>query len=493
MTLLAEHPKHIAPAPTRSSGAGRPLEVGLVMLAVTFVVALVRPLSDPDVWWHLRTGELIANQGFVDSDPWSFASTNTWLLHEWLSELAMYQFYAAAGNAGVVALISLNIAALLAVIATTCRQVSNPLIVAVILTTTLCAVLPSMGARPQLVSWVLLAAVCPYLRRCVEVRRLPWWFLPIIVLWANLHGLWVTAIALLGFLVIGLAVEEGWRGWRTTARFTAVLCGSLAAAAAGTPSGPVLLLAPLHVRDYARFVTEWAPPSIADPTVACALALVIIVVVDWARSQVRIPPTTISFVVGATALGLLYTRTVPVVALALAPLAAAALQARARHSFRAFGLDGRDVIAIVAVLLVALPVLFVEVSRSRAAAPGRDLPTTTAAIEAATDSLDELPGEPRVLNEYALGGWLLWAARDASPAIDGRTEVFSEEYVEDYLSALAMRPGWAEFVTGLDADAAVLLQETPLTGGLQHLGWTVVRSKDNLLVLTPPPHGPSSD
>ena len=45
----------------------------------------------------------------------------------------------------------------------------------------------------------------------------------------------------------------------------------------------------------------------------------------------------------------------------------------------------------------------------------------------ASARLDALPGRATVLNEYAAGGWLLWSARDVSPSIDGRTEIYSPE------------------------------------------------------------------
>jgi hypothetical protein len=48
------------------------------------------PLGDPDVWWHLRTGELFVEDGFTNSDPWSRTSTEPWHLHELLSEVVMY-------------------------------------------------------------------------------------------------------------------------------------------------------------------------------------------------------------------------------------------------------------------------------------------------------------------------------------------------------------------------------------------------------------------
>ena len=86
MTVIADRAPSAMNSVTQTPRrGGRPLEIGLLLLPLAVAISAIQPLSDPDVWWHLRTGELIAEQGLVGSDPWSFASTRSWLLHEWLA------------------------------------------------------------------------------------------------------------------------------------------------------------------------------------------------------------------------------------------------------------------------------------------------------------------------------------------------------------------------------------------------------------------------
>jgi hypothetical protein len=87
VTLLAGPPETEAAGQTE--GRPLPLDVLLGVMCVGFGVLGLRPLSDPDVWWHLRTGELIVHDGFTNTDPWSPASTQPWILHEWGSEVLM--------------------------------------------------------------------------------------------------------------------------------------------------------------------------------------------------------------------------------------------------------------------------------------------------------------------------------------------------------------------------------------------------------------------
>lgn len=110
----------------------------------------------------------------------------------------------------------------------------------------------------------------------------------------------------------------------------------------------------------------------------------------------------------------------------------------------------------------------------------------TGAPYAATSYLDELPGRARVINEYELGGWLLWAARDVSPAVDGRAATHTVSYLNAYVDSLNLHGDWRGFVKAMDADAAWLRKEAPLVEGLQMLGWRTVHEDDFTYVLVPP-------
>ncbi|HEX5017778.1 MAG TPA: hypothetical protein VFX15_09350, partial [Actinomycetes bacterium] len=106
---------------------------------------------------------------------------------------------------------------------------------------------------------------------------------------------------------------------------------------------------------------------------------------------------------------------------------------------------------------------------------------------AASGTLSSMGPDIRVLNEYDLGGWLLWTAPSVSPGIDGRTEIYSPSYVEDYLDAGTLRGDWQDVVRDGDFDAAWLRQDTPLVTGLEDiLGWKVVFEDDWSVILVPP-------
>src|SRR5271170_6069426 len=64
----------------------------LFVAAIGVFAMAVRGVVDPDVWWHLRTGQLILqNHHLFNSDPYSFTRFGQpWVNHEWLSDSLMY-------------------------------------------------------------------------------------------------------------------------------------------------------------------------------------------------------------------------------------------------------------------------------------------------------------------------------------------------------------------------------------------------------------------
>ena len=82
----------------------RLLVVVLFLVIFSFDVART---TDIDFWWHLKTGELIAQTHAVPrTDPFSYtADGRPWVVHEWLWELAAFIVY---GYGGYVALVLLS-------------------------------------------------------------------------------------------------------------------------------------------------------------------------------------------------------------------------------------------------------------------------------------------------------------------------------------------------------------------------------------------------
>jgi hypothetical protein len=445
-------------------------------------VFCLAPPSDPDVWWHVRAGDLIRDtHRLPDVDTWSLvASGRDWVAHSWLAEVLLSLLHSALGLKGVVLFRAVAVLGLLTALAVQAFRRTTPARALLVVALAVMATRGGWGERPQLLSFLLIVPTAQLVRAAVEGRRSIWWVVPITFLWANLHGLWFLAPALVLLGAVG-----AWTATPRTARLaetrTFLLAAGASAAVAGlTPNGPVLLLQPLRVNGYAHFVSEWAPVDIHSVWGLGFFGMVLTFLVAYGRGTSRLGAYELASVCFAIALGLLYSRTVAPAAVLMTPLLAEAL-GKLPPPRRSSGFPPVFSRAALGVLLVLglFGGTFVLTQQP-------DLPPA-APVQATQALLDGVSGQPRVLNEYAIGGWLLLFAPEARPAIDGRAEIYPTEYVGDYISALKMVGDWQRVLEPLQANSALLHPETPLANGLKaQLGWRTVYEDANWLVLVPP-------
>jgi hypothetical protein len=267
----------------------------------------------------------------------------------------------------------------------------------------------------------------------------------------------------------------------TLIRLAAIPLASVVVAAF-TPIGPRLLIAPLTVNSYAGLVSEWAPPDLHEPYVAAAVALLVVTVVGWARSEVRAPSPHLLLWIVALVGSLLYTRTVAVGAVIAAPLAAHALSSLfaiphdpAGRRFERWLVPAGAAVALLVAGLLA--------------------PTKAVGTSGMPESLDDaiavLPRDTVVLNDDAVGGWLLLNHPEVHPVIDTRTYLFSVPYIEDYIAARAAQGDWQGFVQDTGSTAALLPKGSPLVTALEETsGWEETDRGDGFVLLTAPGTSP---
>lgn len=463
-------------------GLGSAHLVAAALVAGAAVFALAPP-ADPDVWWHVRTGDwILSHRSLPTEDLWSLgAQGREWVAHAWLSEVLLSMFHKAFGLRGLSIYRSLGVLVLLSCLAVQAFRRTSPGRALLVTALAVFATVGGWSERPQLLSFLLLVPAAQLVRSAVSHggNKL-WWAVPLTFLWANLHGLWFLAPVLVWLGTVGAATNLERRDSRRADIVRFLLVGTACViAAALTPNGPKLLVQPLRVNGYGQFVTEWGPPDIHSVFGLALFLMIFTFIVAYARSGRTQDPYTLVQVLFALVLGLLYVRTVAAGAVLLTPLLAEALRPSVRPSPRALApAFTRTLIALVTALAIGGGTTVL--TQLPALPPAAPIAATKALVSA-------VPGQERVLNEYAIGGWLLLFAPSARPAIDGRAEVYPVRYVGDYISALGMSGNWRSVIEPLSANSALLHPDTPLVNGLRdQLGWHAVYEDDNWLVLVPP-------
>ncbi len=442
----------------------------VALLLVVVTVRTLRPIEDPDTWWHLRAGQELARRfELVGPDPWSPFTTHEWIRHQWLGELLLAGVHAVGGVGAVAWLVTVfALVTVLACYAVARRQAS-------VLVSTAVALAAFVGAsmtvtpRPQSLSLPLAVLAAHGWTATARDGRVRWWLVPLTWVWACCHGFWFVSPVLGGVVVVGLLLERAPRA--LLVRTAAATVASLAVAAL-TPVGPRLLAAPFEVGRITALIEEWQPPTRDLPafvvTVAMALLLVAL------RSRGPLPSWPEVGVLGLAAyLVVSHGRTVSLAAVLLVPLLAPALERLVPFARERVGRPEVLTLGVAAVVAAAASAALVTGAVTRPAG----FPTALAG------PLTSLPRGSVVCNDYDAGGWLWWAHPGLVPVIDGRTELYDARDVEDYARFAAGGPGTTSLAERRACAVALVRAGSPAQRTLVASGWGSPSQADGWVLL----------
>jgi len=439
-----------------------------------------RLLNDPDSYWHLAAGRWIVEHGAVPHvDPFSHTMSGAhWIAFEWLSEVLYAAAFAVSGWSGVVTLAAASIALAFGLLT---RLLLRELGAVPVLAVTMAALVlasPHMLARPHVLALPVMVAWAGALVRSMDDRtRPPYVALPLLVLWANLHGSVSLGVA----LIAPAALEALWQAkrgeWRGIGVQWLLFAALAVVAASATPYGPGTLLVPLStlgLGDALAIIVEWRPQDFGKPG---AFELVLLCAIFALSRGMTLPPVRVLVVLGLLHLALAQSRHVDVLAM-LAPLFLARPIARQFEPPRepdvpVLGTPARSIAA--GLIIAAALTIGIALGRDVAPNPGN---TPQAAIAAA-----DLARAGPVLNEYAFGGYLIYAG--IAPFIDGRGELYGGTFITRHHRAITLQdlPDLLKLLDEYHIGATLLAPSTPAVALLDRWpGWERVYADDVAVV-----------
>jgi len=464
--------------------------LSIIALAAVFAIALRAPL-DTDTYWHLRAGEWqFSERRLLDRDIFSFSRTGEeWVNHSWLAQLILYGFYAVLGDAGLALYVALIAALALALLMTTIQ--GDPLVRAgvVILAAATAAVFWS--ARPQMLSFLLGSLTYVLLWQALRGGRDRLWLIPLLmILWANLHGGFAIGFILLVLAVLGEglrwafeealpALREGKRPSVPRMMLRLVLIGLVSALAiAVNPYGIRMLLYPFQtvgigvLRDY---IQEWAAPDFHLKATWPFIWLLLGTFVAVGLSPLRLDWRDAVNVSGLAYAALLAGRNMSIFAVVCTPVLA--LHLDSWFKTLRFHMDWRrpptGVFAAANWLLLALTITGVVIKGIYALNPAtlQDARAAVLPVDAAAYLAGaNLPGE--LFNSYNWGGYLIWTARDVPVFVDGRTDLYDDSLLREYLTAYFANEGWIDILAEHEINTVLIEPGAPLAKVLALMpGW----------------------
>jgi hypothetical protein len=466
-------------------GRGIALRVSLPLGVAAAVYALLlvlggKLLNDPDVYWHIAVGRwIVAHGAFPHTDVFSATMAGApWIAKEWLSQLLYAGAYALAGWPGVVVLAAAAIAAAFALLAHFLLQKLAPVPALVLVGAAFVLAAPHLVARPHALALPAMVAWVGALVNAVERRRPPpLALLPLMTLWANLHGGFTLGLA----LIAPIAFEAGWNAGAERRQVATqwIRFGLLAlVAACVTPYGPESIAVTwriLRLGGALSIIGEWQPQDFGrlDGFEACLL-----LGLGFALYRgIVLPPLRIAVLLGLLHLALSHARNAEVLGLLgplflaqpLAPyVGAAAADVRLAPHPRAMA--DALVVTILAAFTWGL------------AATSHWAPRAQISPAAAVAAIKARGAGP-ILNDYDFGGYLIDAG--LKPFIDGRTELYGEAFTLRHHRAVTLQDV-GDFVRLIDENriAVTLLNPaTPAVGLLDRLpAWERVYADDVAVV-----------
>lgn len=180
--------------------SSRGLFVFVLMLLI--FTGTAQPITDPDFWWHLRTGQYIVETRRIPyTDIFSTLRFGSeWVTHEWLSEVFIYSVFRTLGYGGLIAIFSILITAAFWIVYQRCRKRGvHPYLAGFALLLGAAATMPTWGVRPQMFSLLFASIFISFLDRYSRREAMPsiWWLAPLMVLWVSLHAGFALGLVLI--------------------------------------------------------------------------------------------------------------------------------------------------------------------------------------------------------------------------------------------------------------------------------------------------------
>jgi hypothetical protein len=207
-------------------------------------------LSDADTYWHIATGKwMLAQRAFPRQDIFSHtAYGQPWVNSEWLAQVILFEHYDLFGWRGLVLLgglvTALTFALLYVLLA---RELRSTVALGAAAISFLFASNHFL-ARPHLLTFPIIVVWTASLARASEENRRPGlWLLPLMVVWANLHGGFTLGLLLAaGFALEAIIAARLGDRRRVAIRWLSFCAGALLAGCI-TPYGYHYLLQTYHV------------------------------------------------------------------------------------------------------------------------------------------------------------------------------------------------------------------------------------------------------
>jgi hypothetical protein len=422
-------------------------------------------VNDPDIWWHLRTGQwIVQHQAVPHTDPFSRSGVSRpWAAYSWFFEVIVLGLFQRLGLAGLVNYSAAMVLGITVALYHLIRRLQADFSLAVFLTFAACFAMTQLFTpRPWLFTilcFVVVLDIVIQARLTGVVRELIW--LPLIfALWANTH---IQFIA--GFVPLGLAFGESVFAGRLKAVQNSVRPVWLGLALLGSVLGTALNPYGWHIYGVVYNVATHPGgmgqiselQALPFRNLADYLVLLFALGAAAALAQAkRLPLFEGGLLAFAVCISFRSQRDLWAMAVVGAAILAHEIPARQKNRSRVPA-TALPFLAAAAALAVAIGFPAMRIDNSKLSAK---LAETMPVAAVAEIQAKQYPGP--LFNDFNWGGYLDWALR-MPVAIDGRGAMYGDEAINRSVATWNAEPDWQSDPQLTSAGVVIGPVKAPLT------------------------------
>ena len=487
------NPKKILPLISSSNNVYILLLILIAFLSVLFTCT---PIANYDIWWHLKTGEIITETSSIPTtDIFSFTKYGErWVSHEWLSEFVLSFLNKKSGVNGLIIFKILLIGFILFLLFKISMLGTNKKYLCLSLVP-LFLVLSRhrFFVRPHLFTMIFFAVTYLFLeldyRKKISKKFMVVFFALMFLLWANFHGGFLYGLVLI-YLYFISAVYEYIRSKKSNLFFLFILAVSCTLICLINPNGIDVFLYPLTIikAGYVAANREWLSPFDKEMSgyymtkylIAYSSMLLIISLINFKTLSLK----NILLLIFFFGLAVKSQRNIPFFAFISVPLFTKNISVLYDKKSKKIKIPMIYLKYLIIIIFLILTLFFYH-KGIPIADKGRGFARCGTGVNKSVLPVDAMEFiinnniKGNFFNSYQFGGYLLYHGYPKIKVfIDGRADVYGEQLYRDYRKSLIFPQEFQKFTAKYNFDY-IFLEYDPDDKPLHDF---LIKSKDWVLV-----------
>lgn len=490
----------------------RPLQLNRFMFFLVFILVFAmasRTPLDSDMWWHIRAGkEMVQHHTILTRDFFSYTRFGEeWINHSWLSQIVLFLTFDQGKYLGLALFTS--ILAALSMITVYPQMSGHPLIRGMTIVVTCLITALVWSPRPQMFTLLFFGLTSLILYKFKKRDNHILWVLPIVfIFWSNLHGGYILGLFLMVATILGevldytlLPNDTERLPWKSVCQMFLVLviCWLIVAI---NPNGWRMWLIPFQTFNMdvlQKSISEWASPNFHQIEQQPFLWILVSTLALVGLSGKRLDGVEAVKLSLFTYLALYARRNFAPFALVVAPILASHLDALMKHwrcqvegtiygsnfdkTFRTIGRLNLIQPRIAKILNIGILTIVTSISILKVywvTRPDFVLGYERMLFPAkAVEWIKFNQPHGNIFNSYNWGGYLDWYLPEYPVFVDGRTDLYDDQVLNEYLEVAHGDQGWNQILDKYRVNFVLIESESLLNKTLTaSKSWELVYQDD---------------